>query len=247
VSPSTSCEAAKAAAASRGRRDSIRQTVRPSGFVRTLAHAAAVLFALVGLAFGVQAAFLNVPSSAQLLAVAALKALARYRVMGSTEQFNARPLRSLCLESRIFDRKTKSFVLGSFVLVGNRQRYYDLGQGVHAVGPGASTYKVARNRFLLAGCPGFLAQRLGSLLEQRQIRVAEVRTDGVSAYRFHFGRPNRGVELYVERSTLRPLELALGPGVSAARSELKPTSFANQAELIARVVPTSLRSRLRSG
>jgi hypothetical protein len=247
VSPSTSCEAAKVAAASRGRRDSIRQTVRPSGFVRTLAHAAAVLFALVGLAFGVQAAFLNVPSSAQLLAVAALKALERYRVMGSTEQFNARPLRSLCLESRIFDRKTKSFVLGSFVLVGNRQRYYDLGQGVHAVGPGASTYKVARNRFLLAGCPEFLAQRLGSLLEQRQIRVAEVRTDGVSAYHFHFGRPNRGVELYVERSTLRPLELALGPGVSAARSELKPTSFANQAELIARVVPTSLRSRLRSG
>jgi hypothetical protein len=211
-------------------------------------QATAALFVLVGLAFGVQAAFLNVPSNAQLLAVDALKALARYHVMGSTEQLSARPLRSLCFENRVFDRKTNSFVLGSFVLVGNRQRYYDLGHGVHRVGTGASTYKVARNRFLLAGCPEFLAQRLGTLLLQwRQIHIADVRTDGVPAYRLHFGRPNRGVELYVERSTLRPLELALGPGAFTTRSDLEPTRFPNQAELIARVVPTALRSRLRRG
>ena len=230
------------------RRDYICPTVRPSGSVRTLVQAAAVLFVLVGLAFGVQAAFLKVPSNEQLLAVDALKALARYHVMGSTQQVSARPLRSLCFENRVFDRKTNSFVLGSFVLIGNRERYYDLGQGVHAVGSGGSTYKVVRKRFLLAGCPEFLAQRLGSLLLQwRQIRVANVRTDGVSAYRLHFGRPSHGVELYVERSTLRPLELALGPGAFATRSDLEPTRDANQAELIARVVPTSLRSRLRRG
>jgi hypothetical protein len=211
-------------------------------------QATAALFVLVGLAFGVQAAFLNVPSNAQLLAVDALKALARYHVMGSTEQLSARPLRSLCFENRVFDRKTNSFVLGSFVLVGNRQRYYDLGHGVHRVGTGGSTYKVARNRFLLAGCPEFLAQRLGTLLLQwRQIHVADVQTDGVPAYRLHFGRPNRGVELYVERSSLRPLELALGPGAFTTRSDLEPTRFPNQAELIARVVPTALRSRLRRG
>jgi hypothetical protein len=69
----------------------------------------------------------------------------------------------------------------------------------------------------------------------------------VPAYRLHFGRPNRGVELYVERSTLRPLELALGPGAFTTRSDLEPTRFPNQAELIARVVPTALRSRLRRG
>jgi hypothetical protein len=211
-------------------------------------QAAAVLFVLVGLAFGVQAVFLKVPSSAQLLAVDALKALAGYHVMGSTEQLNARPLRGLCFENRVYDRKTDSFVLGSFVLVGNRQRYYDLGHGVHVVGARRSTYKVARKRFLLAGCPEFLAQRLGSLLLQwRQIRVADVRTDGVPAYRLHFGRPNLGVELYVERSTLRPLELALGPGALATRSDLEPTRSMNQAELIARVVPTTIRSRLRRG
>jgi hypothetical protein len=102
-------------------------------------QATAALFVLVGLAFGVQAAFLNVPSNAQLLAVDALKALARYHVMGSTEQLSALPLRSLCFENRVFDRKTNSFVLGSFVLVGNRQRYYDLGHGVHRVGTGGST------------------------------------------------------------------------------------------------------------
>jgi hypothetical protein len=213
-----------------------------------LVQAAAVLLVLVGLAFGVQAAFLNVPSKAQLLAVDALKALARYHVMGSTEQLSARPLRSVCFENRVFDQKTKSFVLGSFVLVGNRQRYYDLGQGVHAVGPGGSTYRVARRRFLLAGCPEFLAQRLGTLLLQwRPLKVANVQTDGVPAYRIHFGEPNRGVELYVERSTLWPLELALGPGAFAPRSDLEPTRFANQAELIARVVPTALQSRLRRG
>jgi len=39
------------------------RTVRPSTFVRTLAQAVVVLVALVGLAFGVQAAFLNVPST----------------------------------------------------------------------------------------------------------------------------------------------------------------------------------------
>jgi hypothetical protein len=208
----------------------------------------AVVLALIGLAFGVQAAFLNVPSKAQLLAVDAVKALARYHVMGSTEQLSARPLRSLCFENRVFDRKTDSFVLGSFVLVGNRQRYYDLGHGVHVVGTGGSTYKVARKRFLLAGCPEFLAQRLGTvLLQWRQIRVSAVQTDGVPAYRIHFGRPNLGVELYVERSTLRPLALALGPGALATRSDLEPTRLANQAELIARVVPRSLRSRLRRG
>src|SRR5262249_45319576 len=155
-------------------------------------------------------------SNAQLLAVDALKALSRYHVMGSTEQLSARPLRSLCFESPVFDRKTHSFVLGSFVLVGTSQRYYDLGHGVHFVGTGASTYKVARTRFLLAGCPQFLAQRLGSLLlKWHRIRVVDVRTDGVAALRIHFGRPDLGVELYVERSTFRPLELALGPGALA--------------------------------
>jgi hypothetical protein len=212
-----------------------------------LVQAAAVLLVLVGLAFGVQAAFLNVPSKAQLLAVDALKALARYHVMDSTEQLSARPLRSLCFENRVFDRKTDSFVLGSFVLVGKRH-YYDVGHGVHFVGIGESTYKVARKRFLLAGCPEFLAQRLGDLLLQwRPVRVADVQTDGLPAYRIHFGRPNLGVELYVERSTLWPLELALGPGAFAPRSDLEPTSFANNAQLIARVVPTSMRSRLRRG
>src|SRR5947209_661648 len=66
------------------------RTVRPSPFVRTLAQAVVVLVALVGLAFGVQAAFLNVPSNAELVAVDALKALARYHVMDSTEQLSAR-------------------------------------------------------------------------------------------------------------------------------------------------------------
>src|SRR5207247_6032948 len=97
--------------------------------VRTVVQAAGVLVVLVGLAFGVQAALLNVPSDAQLVAVDALKTLARYHVMGSTEQLSARPRRSLCFENRVFDRKTDSFVLGSFVLVGKRQRYYDLGHG----------------------------------------------------------------------------------------------------------------------
>ena len=222
--------------------------MRPSLLVRTLVQAAAVLLVLIGLAFGVQAAFLNVPSNAQLLAVDALKALSRYHVMDSTEHLSARPLRTLCFENRVLDRKTNSFVLGSFVLVGSHQRYFDLGHGVHVVGNRRSKYKVARSRFLLAGCPEFLAQRLGDLLvEWRRIGVADVRTDGVPAYRLHFGRPNLGVELYVQRSTLRPLELALGPGTFATRSDLEPSRFGNQAELIARVVPTALRSRLRRG
>jgi len=183
-----------------------------------------------------------------LLTVDARKALARYHAMGSTERLTTRPLRSICFENRVFDRKTDSFVLGSVVLVGNRQRYYYLGHGVHFVGTGRSTYKVAQNRFLLAGCPGFLAERLGSLLLQwRQISVTDVRTDGMAAYRLHFGRPNLGVALYVERSTLRPLGLALGPEAFAPRSDLEPTRLGNQAQLIARVVPSAVRSRLRRG
>ena len=84
------------------------RTVGPSPFVRTLVQAAVVLVVLVGLAFGVQAAFLNVPSNAQLVAVDALKALARYHVMDSTEQLSTRPRRSLCFENRVLDRKTDS-------------------------------------------------------------------------------------------------------------------------------------------
>jgi hypothetical protein len=224
------------------------RTVRPAPLLRTLGQAAVVLFLLVGLAFGIQAAFLNVPSNAQLVAVDALKALARYHVMGSTEQLTAQPRRGLCFENRVLDRKTDSFVLGSFVLVGKRQRYYDLGHGVHFSGAGALTYNAARNRFLLAGCPGFLAQRLGTLLLQwRQIRVTNVRTDGVAAFRIHFGRRDLGVELYVERPSLRPLALALGPGAFAPHSDLEPTRLANQAELIEQLVPTALQSQLRSG
>jgi hypothetical protein len=216
--------------------------------VRTLVQAVVVLVVLVGIAFGVQAAFLKVPSNAQLVAVDALKALARYHIMDSTEQLSARPRRSLCFENRVLDRRTDSFVLGSFVLVGRRQRYYDLGHGVHFSAAGDPTYKVARNRFLLAGCPEFLAQRLGSLLLQwRQIRVTDVRTDGVAAFRIHFGPPDLGVELYVERPSLLPLELALGPGALAPRSDLEPTPFGNQAELIEQLVPLGLRSRLRRG
>lgn len=215
--------------------------------MRTLVQAAVVLVALVGLAFGVQAALLKVPSKAQLVAVDALKALARYHVMGSTERLSTRPRRSLCFENRVFDRKTGSFVLGSFVLVGNRQRYYDLGHGVHFSGAGELTYRLARNRFLLAGCPEFLVQRLGALLLQwRQVRVTEVQKDGVAALRIHFGRPDLGVELYVERPSLKPLELALGPGAFAPRSDLEPT-FGNRAELIERLVPRALRSRLFRG
>lgn len=224
------------------------RAVRSSPFVRALAQAAAVLLVVVGLAFGAQAAFLKVPSRAQLLAVDALKALARYHVMGSTEELSARPQHGLCFENRAFDRRTHSFVLGSFVLVGRRQRYYDLGHGVHFVGTPDSTYKAARKRFLLAGCPEFLAQRLGSLLLQwRAVRVADIRSDGVAAYRLHFGRPDLGVELFVERSSLRPLGLALGPGALAPRSDLEPSRPGNDAELIARVVPTAFQGRLRRG
>ena len=224
------------------------RTVRPSPLVRTLVQAAVILVVLVGIAFGVQAALLKVPSNAQLVAVEALKTLGRYHIMDSTEHLSARPRRSLCFENRVFDRKTHSFVLGSFVLVGKRQRYYDLGHGVHFSAAGEPTYKLARNRFLLAGCPEFLAQRLGTLLLQwRRIRVTDVRTDGVAAFRIHFGRPDLGVELYVERPSLRPLELALGPGAFAPRSDLEPTPFGNRAELIEQLVPMALRSRLRRG
>ena len=211
-----------------------------------LVQAAVLLVVLVGLAFGVQAAFLNVPSNAQLVAVDALKALARYHVMDGTEQLSTRPRRTLCFENRVLDRKTDSFVLGSFVLVGRRQRYYDLGHGVKFSGAGELTYKTARNRFLLAGCPEFLAQRLGTLLLQwRQIRVTNVRTDGVAAFGIHFGHSELGVELYVERSNLRPLELALGPGAFAPRSDLEPTGGGNRTELIEHLVPMALRDRLR--
>jgi len=224
------------------------RTVRPSPLVRTIVQATVVLVVLVGLAFGVQAALLNVPSNAQLVAVDALKALERYHVMDSTEQLSRRPWRSLCFENRVFERNTDSFVLGSFVLVGKRQRYYDLGHGVQFSGAGDLTYEVARNRFLLAGCPEFLAQLLSALLLQwRQIRVTDVRTDGVAALRIHFGRPDLGVELYVERPSLRPLELALGSGAFAPRSDLEPTRFGDRAKLIKQLVPAALWSRLRHG
>ena len=229
-------------------RDYICDTLRPSSPVRTLVQATVVLVALVGLAFGLQAALLKVPSRAQLLAVEALKALSRYHVMSGTEQMSWRPRASICLENRVFDTRTESVVLGSFVLVGKRQQYYDLGHGVHIVGPGEPTYRVARNRFLLAGCPGFLVERLGTLLSiWRQVQVTAVQADGVPAFRIHFGRARLGVELYVERLHLRPLELALGPGASAPRSDLEPSLVRNQGELAERVVPTALRSRFRRG
>ena len=165
-----------------------------------LVQAAVLLVVLVGLAFGVQAAFLNVPSNAQLVAVDALKALARYHVMDGTEQLSTRPRRTLCFENRVLDRKTDSFVLGSFVLVGRRQRYYDLGHGVKFSGAGELTYKTARNRFLLAGCPEFLAQRLGTLLLQwRQIRVTNVRVRTV-----RFGRSITGCRYARAAESRRP-------------------------------------------
>jgi hypothetical protein len=211
-------------------------------------RAGAIVGALIGLAFGVQAAILRLPSHAQLVAVEALKELSRYQAMSSTERISAGPLRTVCLESPVYDAKVDTFVLGSFVVVGGGQRYYDLGHGIHTIGGAKSKYIVVWNRFLLAGCPGFLAKRLGTILSDRRlVRVTPAQGDGVAAFRIEFGRARTGVVLYVERRGLRPLGLALGSEASAPNSDIEPTLGRGQDDAIDRIVPTALRRRLHLG
>jgi hypothetical protein len=239
---------------SRGRRPSTEQrspapehidgAVTRRSLVRTVLHAGVVLAAVIGGAFGVQAALLPSPSHEELLAVDALKNLARYQAMSSTEQIGTRTMQSFCLEDQVYYAKTNSFVPAQFVLIGRRERYYGFGHGIRALGPQPS-YQKARERFLLAGCPQFLAKRLGTLLSDwRIVHFTSVRTDGVSAYRIHFGRVDSGIDLYVDRRDLHPLALGLGPG-SSSHSDIEPSLGTAHDELIDHILPSALRKRFR--
>jgi hypothetical protein len=197
--------------------------------LRTLAQLSVIFVGVVALSFGLQALVLRRPTRQQLIAARALHKLLAYQVVRATERIGDRTLQSVCLDERLTDAKTHRPEPAAFVLMSPLERLYDLDHGVRALGRRPSRARAAQTRFLLAGCPYFLASRLGAgLSRQKRVSIEPVRADGVPALRVEFSRNRHRLVLYVARGSLRPLELAVVG--RAEESDLEPQLSSAQVE-----------------
>lgn len=163
----------------------------------------------------IQAAAFERPSRAVTLATNAIHQLAQYRVMRSSQAAPADPARSICLQGW-FPRKHR-VARGALVLLSDGTRLYDFGHGIRRFDGKAATW-AQRRRFLLAGCPRLLGDRFATrLLRGAQARLLPTLADGTSVYAIRVaGSP---LELFVARSTLRPVALRL---TGAGTADLEP-------------------------
>jgi hypothetical protein len=176
--------------------------------------------ALTGAGFAVQAVALPQPRDDDLLAARTLHRILLFRVVRSTQHVpGTRPLRAICLDGWFRSPRRRRVVRGAVVLLGDGRRLYNLGHGVR-IGPGgARASELLDARFVLAGCPRFVARRLGDLLS-RALPVDAQRGASVTRLTYAFGR-NR-VTLAVESKSLTPAALFLRRPSLRGWSQLRP-------------------------
>jgi hypothetical protein len=183
---------------------------------RWLVPAIGIPVLLAAAALALDAAAFGRPPRPVVLATRALSQLAEFRVMRGLEVIGSRPLRSTCVQG--WFRRHGRVARGALVVLGDGTRLYDFGHGVRAF-DGSGAADAERRRFLLAGCPRLLDERLGSrLVRGIAVEATPALVDGIPAYRVQVGRSS-ALDVYVARSTLRPVELRL-PG--AGWSDLEP-------------------------
>jgi hypothetical protein len=188
-----------------------------------LLAAIAVPAAVAALGVGIQAAAFSRPPHDALVATGAVRELLRFRVMRATEVFGPRRLRATCLQGWFRPRHRRRPEPGALVLLGNGVKLYDFGNGVRRVGRRGVASRSDLARFLLAGCPRYIGNHVGTqLVSSRWIDTDPSHVDGTPALELSFGRRVAPIELFVNQRTDRPVELRLTGYPARGWSDLTP-------------------------
>lgn len=193
--------------------------------LRWLLPALAIPALVVLLGVGMQAAAFKRASRTSLLATAAVGELMRYHVMRGTEELGRQDLASVCIQGWFHSPRHRRLVRGALVLLGTGERLYDVGNGVqrltrtgsHAADP------VDRARFVLAGCPRFISDRVGTTLVHGSRFVALTnRSDGRAALTIVLSANGSRMSLAVDSRTYKPVAIAFGNRAIRGWSDLEP-------------------------
>ena len=195
--------------------------VRALGRLRWVLGAIAVPFCVVVLGVGIQAAAFERPPRDALVASDALRELFRFRVMRATEMVGRHPVRSTCVQGWFRPLHSRRPAPGELVLLSSGVKLYDFGNGIRRIGRRGAVSRFDLARFLLAGCPRFMAERVGSqLVRSRWVDTDASRADGVATLELSFGDRTKPIGLYVDRRTYRPVALRLAGAPKQGWSDL---------------------------
>jgi len=171
---------------------------------------------------GIQAAAFGRPAPESLVATAAIRELFRYPVMRGTQQVAGRRLSSVCIDGWIRGRRHR-FVRGSLVLLSNGERLYDIGYGIERAGHQGRIGPVDRARFLLAGCPHYVGEKVSA----RLLRAEAVDADPTrplarrATLAIVFGRPTQA-NLFVVLPSYSSVGMRLDGSQVRGESRLVP-------------------------
>ena len=218
--------------------------MRTLGRVRWLVPAISVPLCIGLAALALQAAAFPRPSRNDLVAVRALTTLLRYRVMRAAETVSGSTHHSVCLQGWFHEPNRRALERGALVLIGGSERLYDFGKGVRRVGePGFASTR-DRARFQLAGCPRFIAAKIGDrLVHGRQVDVDAGRADGFHVEAIGFGEQTTPGDLLVRSDDYLPVELQVADGPLHGTSDLEPGGGRAAVIRIRRAFPLFTRQR----
>jgi hypothetical protein len=183
----------------------------------------AVPSAVAALGVGIQAAAFSRPPHDALVATGAVRELLRFRVMRASEVIGRRHLHSTCIQGWFRPLHHRRPEPGALVLLGDGDKLYDFGNGVHRVGRRGVVTQSDLARFLLAGCPRYIGNHVGTqLVSSRWIDTDPSHADGAPALELSFGRRATPIELFVNVRTDRPVELRLSGFPARGWSDLMP-------------------------
>ena len=218
--------------------------MRTLGRVRWLVPAIAVPLCIGLASLALQAAAFSRPSRNDLVAVRALATLLRYRVMRAAETIGGRTQQSLCLQGWFHAPGRGALQRGALVLIGGSDRLYDFGKGVRRVGEPGVVSERQRARFQLAGCPRFIAAKIGErLVHGREVDVDAGRADGFAVDAIRFGEETSPGDLFVRSDDYLPVELQVSDGSLHGRSDLQPGGGRAAVMRIRRAFPLFTRRR----
>jgi hypothetical protein len=175
-------------------------------WLRTSAVAVAAVSVVAAVCFGLQAATLGRPSRPETLIVRVIAELDRYHDSRARMTINGRPLTAVCTQRWGKRGRTETVVLDNGVRLERRGNKLD------------KRGKWALDEFELAGCPrsltGWLTDAVnrGARIDIRLTRL----TGGTRVYWLRVPSAQIGLELFINRRNLLPVELAIsGPRIRA--------------------------------
>lgn len=188
---------------------------------RWLLPALLIPLCIAMLGLGLQAAAFPRPPAESLVTADMLRRLLRYHEMRATENIGGRRISAVCVQGR-FSWLSARPEFGALVLLGDGERLYDFGHGVREVGRRGRSDRVDQARFLLAGCPTVLADRIGTRLRDSSIEADAASADGGPVVAIRFGHRRSPIHLYVDARGYKPVELTLSGKDGRGQSDLAP-------------------------